>query len=154
MTFAFSHFTTDVGLFAPSTGSCAFLAVFGALQSLAFTLGVGPLAFVCAHFSLVCRLLAVVGDAFPLGSNPFSLICETLVSCQLDLPSRQSPLALIKLRRPPIKLLCATIQLTSLFGIVLSSHDFPPTLHGDQRQWLATRDCAPGAPLLRSVSLA
>ncbi|HTX95016.1 MAG TPA: hypothetical protein VME67_09280 [Mycobacterium sp.] len=62
MTFAFGHLTTDVGLFALSTGSCAFVPLFGALQPLAFTLGGGPLAFVRACLSLICHLLTFVRD--------------------------------------------------------------------------------------------
>ena len=57
-TFAFGHLTSDVRLFAPTTGVLALQPVFGALQSL--TLSSCGLAFVRACLSLVCHLFAVV----------------------------------------------------------------------------------------------
>jgi hypothetical protein len=117
--FAFGHLTPDVGLFALIIGPPALRRVFGALQSLAFTLGSGALAFVRAFLSLVCQLFAVVCDSVPLVPHPLSLVREPLAPCELSLASRESLLALSKLSRQPIELRCPAIELTSLVGTVL-----------------------------------
>ena len=95
--------------------------ILGALQSLAFPLGSGALAFVRACLSLVCHLFAVVCDSIPLVSDPISLMCEPLAPCMLGPTSLQSLLPHIGY--PPIALRCPAIEFTRLVGIVLSRHD-------------------------------
>jgi hypothetical protein len=122
-TYAFGHLTPDVRLFAQSLGSLALRPVFGALQSLAFPLRTRALTFVRAYLSFVCHPLAVVCDSVPLVSDPVSLVREPLASYEVILASRGSLLALIKLGRPTIELLCPPIELTRLGGTMLSPHN-------------------------------
>ncbi|ETW21999.1 hypothetical protein MGAST_22555 [Mycobacterium gastri 'Wayne'] len=103
-------------------GSQPLLSVGGTLQALAFTVGGGALAFVCASFSFVSRQLAIVGDPVPFRGYPIPLGSEPFPSCQLSplpfdrrllaLPGRL--LALILLRRASIQpseaLACRTLN--------------------------------------------
>ncbi len=102
--FGLVHLTPDLGLFPNGMGSQPLLLVGGTLQALAFPVGGGALALVCASFSLVGGQLAIVGDPVPLRRYPIPLGSEPFPSCQCGLASLQRLLAFVEFGGSAIKL--------------------------------------------------
>jgi hypothetical protein len=71
-----------------------------AAQSLAFTFGGRPLAFVRAQLSFVCLLLATIGHLLSLISDVISSGSEQFASFDLSLTVLERPLAVVKCGSP------------------------------------------------------
>ena len=78
MSFGLSHRAPDVIGLASGSGPLTLLSFIDALEALALTLRLGPLAFVRAPLPLVGQLLAVVGDAVPFIRDAVPLIREAV----------------------------------------------------------------------------
>ena len=100
LSFGLGHLTFDVCLLSSGFGFHAFRSRVCALQSLAFPLCGGALAFVLDQLSFVGQLLATISDSLPLIGDAISFASKPFAPSDLSLTPHHRLLTLVERGSP------------------------------------------------------